>query len=397
MTTARRGVKLSELLFGALLAAGGCGTCAVLVNSAQSFNPPPPPPRLAPRYRVTDLGLYGSSFGLSALTGRGEVVGKARRETAAYENGNTESNVALWRNGRLQGLRPLTADTSRVHGVNEHVDVAGEHEAGQERLRSGTFPLQHAFLYRRGQIIDLGTLGGKESAAYALNDQAQVVGSAETGVKTAEKDARGEVIPGWLHPVRHAFLWHEGRMADLGTLGGYDDSEARDINVLGQIVGSASARAFLWENGKMKDLGLGYSDAAAINNCGQVVGTQRQERGYRAFLWEHGRVQDLGLPVGYDPHLIGAVKPVDINNTGQIVGELVLFGPTDFWHRGKRPSHAAFVWQDGRLVDLNSVVPASAGWTIDDVLAINDRGQVLTSGHAKGQYRGSYALLLTPK
>ena len=51
---------------------------------------------------------------------------------------------------------------------------------------------------------DLGTLGGDESDAWAVNERGQVTGAAAT--------ASGE---------RHAFLWDPVTgMTDLGTLGG---------------------------------------------------------------------------------------------------------------------------------------------------------------------------------
>src|SRR5580700_2645113 len=53
-------------------------------------------------------------------------------------------------------------------------------------------------------VIDLGTLDGTHSTATGINDQRWIVGSANLAGDKASR----------------AFLRHDGRMTDLGTLGG---------------------------------------------------------------------------------------------------------------------------------------------------------------------------------
>src|SRR5829696_1801791 len=113
-------------------------------------------------------------------------------------------------------------------------------------------------------IIDLGTLGAQftTSEARAVNQRGQVV---------------GDSFLAGLGP-EHAFLWERGSMRDLSTLGGLT-SDATDINNRGQVVGVSATtageqHAFLWADGSMRDLGtLGgaTSVAQAINNRGQVL------------------------------------------------------------------------------------------------------------------------------
>jgi probable HAF family extracellular repeat protein len=84
-----------------------------------------------------------------------------------------------------------------------------------------------------GGIVDLGTLVGKTSRAYGINNHGQVVGTSAT--------ASG---------AEHASLWQDGKMTDLGTLGG-DRSFAYGINDCGQVVGEArtasdTSHAALW-------------------------------------------------------------------------------------------------------------------------------------------------------
>src|SRR5712691_1279429 len=81
---------------------------------------------------------------------------------------------------------------------------------------------QHAFLCRNGKLTDLGTLGGRDSGASAINGRGQAIGTSLTA-----KPSR-----------THAFLWQGGKMTDLGTLGGRS-SRPRAINELGQVVGES--------------------------------------------------------------------------------------------------------------------------------------------------------------
>lgn len=192
-------------------------------------------------------------------------------------------------------------------------------------------------------IRDLGTLGGDFSQATGVNADGWIVGASR-------------VPPGRRHATSyHAFLWRSGRMRDLGTLGG-TESEARDVNDRGQVVGFAQYdsvsfgnfvrrfhRAFLWEDGKMRRLGtLGgrWSRAHAINDRGQVVGVSLTEDGEpHAFLRDGGRMRDLGTLGG------PASRAYDVDDRGRVVGASV----TD-----EGEVHA-FLWVDGEMRDLGSL------------------------------------------
>lgn len=206
---------------------------------------------------------------------------------------------------------------------------------------------------------DLGTLGGDESLAYAVNGAGQVVGWSESD------------------SGRHAFRWQDGTMTDLGTLEPPETtfpspalhSEAIGINEAGDVVGWGNLdvfgprRAIIWQDGVITDLGtLGSLEdesdtvATAINGNGQIVGSAETETADQsAFLWQGGEMHDLG-----DPEVESLAS--DINDAGQVVGWAEV---TD-----RRPS--AVLWEaDGTMVELGQPAVASTA------LAINAAGQVV--------------------
>jgi probable HAF family extracellular repeat protein len=221
---------------------------------------------------------------------------------------------------------------------------------GRLRNNSGKY---HAALWVNGRIKDLGTLGGESSSAYGINNNRQVVGCADT--------SSGE---------SHAFVWEKGTMKDLGTLGG-KSSCAYKINNIGQVVGQSSLssgqgyHAFLWENGTMKDLGTlgGNSKSQDINDAGQVVGySDSSGTGWmRAFLWENGTMKALDVPSVNDYESVATA----INNRGQIVG----YVGSDIIFKSR-----AVLWENGTVKELGTLYARYSSAS-----DINNRGQAVGS------------------
>jgi probable HAF family extracellular repeat protein len=158
---------------------------------------------------------------------------------------------------------------SYVYGINNAGHVVG---IAQPPNGFG----QHAFLDRDGVVTDLGTLGGFSSQANDINDAGQIAGNSETATPPGT-DA--------FHTgPTHAFLYQRGTMKDLGTLGG-TVSRGLAINNGGIVVGESylpgnvAQVAFVYAHGKMTDLNTqvrlpeGWTLVAArdVNDQGQIL------------------------------------------------------------------------------------------------------------------------------
>jgi len=271
---------------------------------------------------MTDLGTFGAneSQGIG-INSAGVVVG----DFGDFDDFSTLEGFR-WQSGSPTYLGTLGGNRSTAFRINASGQVVGwSHDAAQSL---------HAFLWEEGgvggvasnpEMIDLGTLGGNESYGRDISDVGQVVGWAQTG--SAWHAFLWEVGSNG-GPAGNP------EMKDLGTLGGAN-SYAQAINALGQVVGlsdvAGGSHAFLWDSGVMVDLdplSIAFSEGYDLNNTGWVVGHVGTGDASQAALWtEIGVRHDLNdlLDNGSGWVLKEARA---INEAGQIAGWGTLNGNT---------------------------------------------------------------------
>ena len=306
-------------------------------------------------YSLTDLGGAGAPADRpSALNRHGIAVGTHSIPAAS---GTAFSRAFVFTNA-FHELGPAGTLT-----FGSDVNDAGDTVGWSQLPQAGGGMLDRAILWQRGAHIELGTLGGRASRAYGINERAEITGAAQT-----------------TNGAFHAFLWRQGKMQDLGTLGG-KHSYGHALNSAFDVAGVSDTpqqlrHAFLHAGGKMRDLGtLGglFSQANALNEAGDVVGMAQNAAGQsRAFLFAKGRMTDLGTLGGISSFANA------INNRQHIVGAAQL----------ATGEQRAFLWRDGKIWNLNQFLAPNSGWFLLEATDINESGQVLCLARTKnGQLR----------
>ncbi len=363
------------------------------------------------RYRVVSLGipLGGSAAGAAAINNLGWVAGDSNL------TGDLTQHAELWVYGYPIDMGTLGGPNSAVlwPGLNiwgEAVgisDTSATDPLGETWSCGAFFPASHTghtcvgFKWQWGVgMTALPTLGGNNGFATSVNSSGQVVGWAENTVHDPT------CVPPQVLQFE-AVVWGPGQhqMQQLPPYSGDPDGAATGINDNGQVIGisgicqnavgnQTAIHALLWQHGTVTNLGnLGgyaWNTPMALNNHGQIVGfsdLSGDQHGanpnFHAFLWTQSRgIQDLGtLPGDAISEALG------INDQGQVVG--VSYG-------AGFANPRAFLWQNGVMTDLNTLIPSGSSLYLQAAQEINDLGEIV--GQASDQTTGNApAFLLIPR
>jgi probable HAF family extracellular repeat protein len=341
-------------------------------------------------YTVTDFGTLGGTFSTAgAINNRGSVVGFATL------TGDTSVHAFLWRKGLMTDLGTLggsdTLPFSAAVDINDSDEIVGFSETSTPDPLGENFCGDSLvclpFVWRAGVMSPLPTLGGNNGQASGINNRGEVVGFAENSTPDPT------CVPPQVLRVEPV-IWDKGEVQELPTFPGDPDGVANAINDAGQVllptgdcthVGPPNGHDSLLRHGTLTDFGsLGGSPVTAndINNKGQVVGTLVDSNGndLEAILWQNGMATGLGTLPGDVTSVANAM-----NEKGQATGQSC---DTNGSCRG-------FVWEDGVMTDLDTLVPADSTLVFPDPIDINSRGQIVGLAVVKstGELR---AFLLTP-
>lgn len=339
-------------------------------------------------YHFTDLGTLGGTFSVANdLNNLGQIVGHSF---------TAQGRIRAFRTAPGMPINPATDQLGHAGGVPQDSYAEGINDLGVVVGSGWTASGFHGlFTPSNGAFTassDMGTFGGFNSIAFAVNNRGQVTGYANVNSNNPS------------HPFRTASPRAlNAATDDLGTLGG-SIAAGEDINELGQVVGGSttptnatSFQAFRTAPNApinaptdvLGTLGGTYSYARAINESGSVVGyaATAGDAAIHAFR----TLPNAGLTVASDLGTLGGLQSEaeDINDFDVVVGWSDVAGAT---------GEHAFVYVDGPgMLDLNLLVAPGElplGWTLRRAHAINNDGWIV--GEATGPGFAARAYLLRP-
>ena len=365
--------------------------------------------------KMTDLGTLSggnTSSQATAINDQGVIVGTAQQpgplddhEVTIYDY-NQACRFAIG-----SSPQPLPVGTGGIANLPQGNSAVGVNNAGQI---AGTAVLDDpglqlttniAYIFANGKLLaaDFTPDGYAGSDAAGINNQGQVCGTLEpfsfagggggtmTNAGTQAGSATMSKAAGRFN-VGNAQRLPYNRFAPVSGAA---------VRTRGTAIGRADApafvdpHAFVYSKGAFTDLGTlaGMSSyATAINDAGYVVGKSNVTTdGFHAFVWRSGTMSDIGTLGGPASHANAIAPNGDVVGAADtsVVGNVFTLGSSI---TTTYVSHA-FIWRNGKMTDLNTLLPANSGWMLQEATGINSKGQIV--GFGTYTTMGTRSFLLT--
>lgn len=270
----------------------------------------------------------------------------------------------VYQNGSVISLGPMGSDATSL--------AVATNDAGAVLLDSFAAPppsgqqAGHTGIWQNGTLTPLSYSGATRLSGAGINAVGDVAGTAvltRLGIT--------------------AFLYKNGTFTRLNTMVGYTSSQASGINdqdqVSGLLISSTATHAALFSGGTITDLGVlpngANSYATSINDAAQIAGygDTGQPSSTVAIVWANGHATALGTLPGdqqsyaYSINGAGMVVGVSVNASGQ---------------------SRAFLYQNGSMEDLNTLLPPGSGWQLCSAASVSSSGDIVGTGLYNGTPAG---------
>lgn len=236
------------------------------------------------------------------INDNGEIVGHTSYDHYSYYQMNDIYTVFLWKDGEMRDIGPIAGGLLNPMSINNNTTIVG--------MKNGFKSTSRNTAYRWLKNVGAGDLSGLneiDSGAFAVNDKGQIVACNydlsvhnwrlvlwDDGQITTILTDTGICLHSPLTDINDKTqivwgerLWENGQITEIPIDGNAVNNQT---HVAGQgVAENGETHAFIWKNGEVIDLGtLGgnFSIAYDLNENGQVVGESKTENGEtRATLW----------------------------------------------------------------------------------------------------------------
>ena len=366
----------------------------------------------APQYTITDLGSLPSfsACTATAISQSGDVTGYCVGQIGASLLNNPPTHAFLYSKGKLTDLNITGQQTPVPMAINDSDVVAGGFLTININVAGANF-VSNPFVRQANGTVTQPQGPMQSVLPFGLTNSGQLVGTRILVTSTSKNNV-------FLNSQALVYLVADGTTTLYNAPVGAGVSAAFGINqngmVAGASVGQNSSSAFkplLWQNTVPQALPLlsGFQQAlvSGVNDSGVATGYGFNvdfnafldpSAGSHAVVFnKDGSLTDLGVLSGDRASMAAA-----INNSGTVVGFSNSSVPNFALHlaailQNPTGSTRAFVYANGKMYDLATLVTNGKGWKLANATGINNAGQITGTGLVQGpDGTEQHGFLLTP-